>query len=112
MSIIEGGVFKCSIHGEGNDFETEDPAAWEAHKVETPHFLEGTFPCIYCQHPTKAEPQTIQYRGLAKPVTAVCDQCAGDNNIRATSRRIVLEDTNNASSTTAKTQRSKGARSQ
>lgn len=106
MSVIEGGTFKCSNHGDGQDFETADPAEWEAHKLETPHYMLGQHPCIYCQVPTIAESNTIVYRGLGKVVSAICDHCANENKIRATAKRIVLEDTNSA------TKNRKGAKSQ
>ncbi len=70
-SMVEGGNFKCFIH----NFETDDPAAWDKHCIETKHIISGTAPCVFCGKSVTFS--DLPYIGTGKPVGACCKDCKG-----------------------------------
>jgi hypothetical protein len=75
MSILEGGEYKCFIHG----FNTEDSEEWYKHceakdKDGNPsHMQEGTSACIFCQEPNIK--YNVPYARPGTPKAAICDNC-------------------------------------
>ena len=72
--IVEGGDFKCFIHG----FGTSDINEWDKHCIETKHTVSGETLCADCGH--KVYFENKPFRGVGKVPIVFCDKCRGEEH--------------------------------
>jgi len=72
--IVEGGDFKCFIHGFGTDKIEE----WDKHCIDTKHTVSGETSCIDCGH--KVYFENKPFRGTGKVPIVFCEKCKGEEH--------------------------------